>query len=409
MTATIMAAALHGLHAAHTASDQQGQPLHIVHRDVSPQNIIVGSDGVTRVFDFGIAKARGRLQTTMEGQIKGKLAYMAPEQLSGAPVDPRTDVYAAAVVMWELLAGQRLFQADYEARLMAVVLEGAKEPPSRHNPSVPAVLDQIVMRALALAPDQRFASAREMAKGIEHAMTLIQPSEVGEWVDSMARDSLHRRAQRVAEIESRTDIATATAGDDALPTGPNVARQAIEQAPTVVDSGAHEALQAGTGSQLSSISVARDRPHPQGGRRNLPLLVAAALAIGAGAGLAVVLSGPGGDSPTTGAAATTGIPAASSAPTGASLTEAPELAPAVEAVVEQGLGSDPADVAASGEASAVTNAAPTGPKPTARADRGKPATATPAGKPTSGSKPNCDPPYVVNPKGIRIPKPECLR
>ena len=95
--------ALHGLHAAHEAKNERGEPLGIVHRDVSPQNVLVGVDGVARVLDFGVAKARGRMQTTREGQLKGKLAYMAPEQLRGQPATQQSDVYAAAVVLWEAL------------------------------------------------------------------------------------------------------------------------------------------------------------------------------------------------------------------------------------------------------------------------------------------------------------------
>src|SRR5205085_807343 len=95
----------------------RGEPLGIVHRDVSPQNIIVGVDGVARVVDFGVAKAAGRLQTTRDGQLKGKLSYMAPEQLSGGIADRRTDVYAASVVLWEALAGPR--QVGQRVQLMA--------------------------------------------------------------------------------------------------------------------------------------------------------------------------------------------------------------------------------------------------------------------------------------------------
>src|SRR5689334_7609894 len=111
---TILAGALHGLHAAHEAKDEQGQPLEIVHRDVSPQNILIGTDGVPRVLDFGVAKAAGRLQTTREGQIKGKISYMAPEQLHGGRVTRQTDIYAAAVLLWETLTGQRLYEGDNE-------------------------------------------------------------------------------------------------------------------------------------------------------------------------------------------------------------------------------------------------------------------------------------------------------
>ncbi|NVL83705.1 protein kinase domain-containing protein, partial [Escherichia coli] len=103
IASAILVASLHGLHAAHEAKSESGEPLGIVHRDVSPQNILVGADGVVRVLDFGIAKAMGRLHTTRDGQVKGKAGYMAPEQLRGAEVDPRTDVYSASVVLWEVL------------------------------------------------------------------------------------------------------------------------------------------------------------------------------------------------------------------------------------------------------------------------------------------------------------------
>jgi eukaryotic-like serine/threonine-protein kinase len=112
----IMANALQGLHAAHEVRDEQGHPLGIVHRDVSPQNIIVGTDGVARVLDFGVAKAAGRLQETGDsGALKGKIAYMAPEQITGGAVSRQTDVYAASVVLWELLTGRRLVDGENDA------------------------------------------------------------------------------------------------------------------------------------------------------------------------------------------------------------------------------------------------------------------------------------------------------
>src|ERR1700691_5330559 len=105
LVTTILSSVLHGLHAAHEARDEHGIPLGIVHRDVSPQNVLVGVDGNARVLDFGVAQAAGRLQTTREGQLKGKIAYMAPEQIGGV-VDRTTDVYAASVVFWEALTGK---------------------------------------------------------------------------------------------------------------------------------------------------------------------------------------------------------------------------------------------------------------------------------------------------------------
>src|SRR5262249_22942699 len=110
IASAIVCDVLQGLHAAHEAHDDDGRPLGIVHRDVSPQNVLVGVDGVSRVCDFGVAKAAGRMSTTGTGTLKGKLEYMAPEQLRGT-VSTRTDVYAAGIVLWELLAQRRLFVA----------------------------------------------------------------------------------------------------------------------------------------------------------------------------------------------------------------------------------------------------------------------------------------------------------
>src|SRR5512143_3537617 len=118
VSATI-AGVLHGLHAAHEAKDERGHPLGIVHRDVSPQNVLLGTDGVPRVLDFGVAKAAGRMQTTKEGQLKGKLSYMPPEQLRGSEVARQTDIYSVGVMFWELITGQRLFSGDNEGVVVA--------------------------------------------------------------------------------------------------------------------------------------------------------------------------------------------------------------------------------------------------------------------------------------------------
>ncbi|HWL87549.1 MAG TPA: protein kinase, partial [Polyangiaceae bacterium] len=198
----IMVGVLHGLHAAHEATSERGSPLGIVHRDVSPQNVLVGTDGIARVLDFGIAKASDRAHHTREGDLKGKLAYMSPEQLSGAPdVDRRTDVFAASVVLWELLTGQRLYESDSVSTIAARSRGDVAKAPSEFAPEVSEQVDRLVKKGLARDRDVRFASAREMAIALEMAMPLATPSKVGEWVEEVAADSLVRRAARIAEIE----------------------------------------------------------------------------------------------------------------------------------------------------------------------------------------------------------------
>jgi serine/threonine-protein kinase len=199
---TIASSVLHGLHAAHEATTETGQPLNVVHRDVSPQNVIVGADGVTRVLDFGIARATVRLENTREGIVKGKLAYMAPEQLGGQVVDRRADVYAAAVLLWEMIAGARLFvRQDGGVVMVDKLLRGTIEPPSAHAPGTPRLLDAIVLHGLARNPEQRFATAREMALALERLGELATTSEVGDWVESLAAPKLAERAVRLKQLE----------------------------------------------------------------------------------------------------------------------------------------------------------------------------------------------------------------
>jgi serine/threonine-protein kinase len=214
----VMAGVLHGLHAAHEAKDERGIPLGIVHRDMSPQNVLVGTDGVARVLDFGVAKAAGRMQTTREGQIKGKLSYMPPEQLRGAIVNRQSDIYAAGVMLWELVTGQRLFAGDNEGAIVAKVLEGRVEAPTKvllrgmnggqtiDDSTLRGLesIDSTILRALASEPSDRFATAREMAVEIERKLPPATGSEVADWVEHIAKDVLCSRAAMVAEIESST-------------------------------------------------------------------------------------------------------------------------------------------------------------------------------------------------------------
>jgi serine/threonine-protein kinase len=177
--------------------------LGLVHRDVSPQNILVGTDGMARVLDFGIAKAAGRTQTTREGAVKGKLGYMAPEQMAAEGITRQADLYAAAVVLWELLAGRRLFDGDTETVVLAKVLTSTVEPPSVHAPDVPKELDDVVMKGIHRKVSARYATAREMALALEK-LGPAALGEVAEWLESVAAPTLSARQQLLSLIETGT-------------------------------------------------------------------------------------------------------------------------------------------------------------------------------------------------------------
>ncbi|HEX3852961.1 MAG TPA: protein kinase [Polyangiaceae bacterium] len=206
IASAILVQVLLGLHAAHEATTEEGVPLQIVHRDVSPQNMLVGIDGSSHILDFGVAKAASRVHTTENGQIKGKLTYMAPEQLRGADLDRRVDVFAAGIVLWELITGQRLFARGDPGATVTAVLSGFVKPPSTHREEVSAALDGLVLKALAPNREDRFASAREMAIALEACIPPASSLKVGAWVESVAGDSLKERAQRLREAEESTGV-----------------------------------------------------------------------------------------------------------------------------------------------------------------------------------------------------------
>jgi hypothetical protein len=196
----IMCGVLRGLHAAHEARSESGDLLELVHRDVSPQNVVVGVDGVARLLDFGIAKAIGRIHTTRQGDFKGKAAYMAPEQILGT-VSKLSDVYSASVVLWEALTAARLFKAENQTAILHNVVVQEVPRPSTIAPDISPAIEEIVMRGLARNASARFPSALAMAEAIESASALASHSEVGAWVRHVARAELALRAAQVADIE----------------------------------------------------------------------------------------------------------------------------------------------------------------------------------------------------------------
>ncbi|MGQ0505441.1 MAG: serine/threonine protein kinase, partial [Myxococcaceae bacterium] len=167
LVARIIAEACAGLDYAHKKADAQGRPLNIVHRDVSPQNILVSFDGKVKVVDFGIAKAADQATVTRSGVLKGKYSYMSPEQAAGRKLDRRSDIFALGVVLWELLTKERLFKRANEIQTLTAVGECKVSPPSVLAKSIPPELDAIVLTALSKTPEGRFQDAAELRGALE--------------------------------------------------------------------------------------------------------------------------------------------------------------------------------------------------------------------------------------------------
>jgi serine/threonine-protein kinase len=175
-----------GLAFAHRLTEN-GRSLGLVHRDVTPHNVLLSFDGTVKLTDFGIAKAGTR--ATASGVLKGKFAYMSPEQARGDPVDPRTDVFALGVTCWELLTGARLFEGDGDVAVLRAVQESLIAPPARLNPNVPAALDAVVMRALERDPTRRWPTAHEMERALAEflmgAARSLEDTDVGAFLRRM--------------------------------------------------------------------------------------------------------------------------------------------------------------------------------------------------------------------------------
>lgn len=161
---------LAGLHAAHELRDHMGNPTELVHRDVSPQNVLVGIDGIARITDFGVARAASRLSATRVGQLKGKIAYMAPEQASAQPtVDRRADIFSAGIVVWEVLAARRLFKSDNDAATLSRIISEPIPPLMGLNPQISAQVNEVVMKALERDPGKRYPTCARFADALERA------------------------------------------------------------------------------------------------------------------------------------------------------------------------------------------------------------------------------------------------
>jgi eukaryotic-like serine/threonine-protein kinase len=348
--------ALLGLHAAHEAVDDRGQPLAIVHRDVSPQNILVGVDGVARVVDFGIAKAASQVHTTRAGKIKGKLSYMSPQQVQSEDVDRRADIFAAGIVLWESVVGRKLL-ARGDATITRVM--GWQGIPEEDLALVPGFLQPVLKRALARNPAERYATAREMAIALADAVPPAGSMEVGDWVEQRAGQILADRARAVSDVERQT---TSSDVRPAFASGvPDVPSQSDE-----------------TRTALSSTDVVVPTIPAPAARKRLwlgALLAAAAVLLGLGALLRR-------------APAAVPVPVPAAPPVAAALP----VAPVVPAVV----------VAA--PVASVEPAPSASPRVLPVAKR----VSAPAAKATAAKK-NCNPPFDIGKDGIKHFKPECFK
>ena len=419
----IMSGALEGLHSAHDAKTEKGQPLGLVHRDVSPQNVHVGVDGVPRLLDFGIAKATNRVQETRTDQIKGKVAYMSPEQLAKGSIDRRADVYSASVVLWETLTGERLFKADDVPSLVYAIINEEVQPPSSVVLDLPAGLDEIVMKGLSREADDRWESARDMAAALEKVLRPAPAREIGVWVHSIAGDALDWRQELVHRIESETSssmpppmrldspsspievssgvVPTDTSpgdGRDEAPTISNENREVAEDERATLLGERHPSTRTAT------TSIADDRSEFHGRSRIglATMVLVGVLLVGGGVlfGMRWIQMSPD------------PIPVADPVPSSTAPAES-------ESAIVIGVRAPPTTSASAANTGATPNTAPaTGGIQFAPVVRGTLPTASVRGTPrpfpvapASAALPpgECDNPFTVDGRGIRHPKPQCFK
>jgi serine/threonine-protein kinase len=405
VAASIMVNVLHGLHAAHEACDEQGAPLGLVHRDVSPHNVLVGTDGLAHLIDFGVAKAAGRAQVTREGQLKGKLAYMAPEQLTGGRVDRRADVFGAAVVFWEMLTGERLFDGADEGEIYGRVVRSDVKRPSKVVGSIDRKTDAIALRGLARNPARRYESARTMALAIEEALPLATPSQVGQWVERLTADVLAERRRQIADIErelegadSATHIRLAKVRDEAvnIPTSPG-GRLGMDE-PSLTSTRPEGFAAARPEAMFTDTSLVASEPEPpKRSSRRASLAGAALVAVVLAGGIAILGRGINrSDAP----------PATSSAPT---LASAPAPAPAPTPAPTPSPSPSPSPVSTSAASPPARTAdsppvvSPTDLPEATSSPRVRPASQAPKRPPSA----SCSPPYTIDANGYKKYKREC--
>ena len=402
---------------------------------MSPQNVLVGADGISRVLDFGIAKAAGRIQVTRDGQIKGKLAYMPPEQLSGRELTRAVDIYASAVVMWETLTGERLFKGETEGETLAKILRDPVIPPSAVVAGLTRAFDAPLLKALSRDASKRHATARELAFELEKCVGVASASEVGEWVENMVGSILSAREDTIAEIESNSASLRVKQDVESDSDSNGFAVQHAHHAGTMLGIGppsgtmpmAHaKRIGSQTSTETSASSVHSPATEETTGskvtgsrftgtmslpvNRRLPI-VASAL------GLLVLLTIMGVVLLGRGPAPVTGLSPSASASGSAGLASgAGSGTPSASTVVTASSGASepppPGSVAAVDSAQPgvdIKPVAPTHTSPPVHATFRPPVTAPPPRTATPAPvRKNCDPPYTIDSNGRKKYKLECM-
>ncbi|HET7041024.1 MAG TPA: protein kinase, partial [Gemmatimonadales bacterium] len=241
----VVAKLCEGLDYAHRKKDGMGRDMNIVHRDVSPQNVLISYEGEVKVIDFGIAKAAGKATKTQAGILKGKFGYMSPEQIRGLPLDRRSDVFAIGVCLYEMLTGERLFVGDSDFSVLEKVRKAEVTPPSTYNRRVPEALEKIVLKALARDVDTRYQYANELADDLQRFLitsdSIFSRKDLMQYMKSTFAEEVERekmRLQEYAEIKPPEGMAAAAEmgfGAAPAPVGsapPRASNPGVGRAPT---------------------------------------------------------------------------------------------------------------------------------------------------------------------------------
>lgn len=275
----IAADVLCGLHYAHERADDDGQPLRLIHRDISPVNVLVARSGQAKLCDFGVAKSELQRVMTRAGIVKGKFRYMSPEQLNAEPLDRRADVFAVGCVLWEMLVGRRLFDTPNEDDVVAAIRGGNYPDPSDLRPTVPKGIDRILRRALHPNREKRFRNARELHLALEDALRQLPAASnavlVGEYVSAELDGT-------VAEYSSRTVKRPPPEPEAFLASGFEMLDPPVPSAPTLISLPPEPAIEA---DESDSRTLGRHTPGTFGRLLGATIMAPAALFSGIGFGV----------------------------------------------------------------------------------------------------------------------------